>query len=148
MKPTEGKAIYDNCLIGIDPDVQASGFAIYDKKAKRLTELKTLDLTDLFDELKAYNANYHISVNLEAGFLSTATWHKGGTGAAQNVGRNSEIGRQIEKFLKKNNIDYKLIKPAGYSSYDHKKFCMYTGWDIKNRTNPETRVAGLLVFGY
>lgn len=133
-------------VIGIDPDVSKSGFSIYNRVTKNL-ELFDYDLFDLFNVLLQMK-DLNILVRLEAGHLEKGVWHKGGNGAAKKVGANHEIGRQIEKFCKSNQIRYQLVKPCGFSSYDHNKFCSITGWDKKIRTNPEKRVAGLLVWGY
>lgn len=134
-------------LIGIDPDCDKSGFALYDPKAKQIMTLQTFDFFDLMEELNLHDQLYDLTVHLEAGWLIKGNWHKGGSKKSGNsVGRNHEIGRQIEKFLKRQNIAYKLVEPQGYSSYTHELFCAVTGWKLK--TNAETRVAGLLVFGY
>lgn len=133
-------------FIGIDPDVKASGFAIWNKKE---LQLFSYDLFDLLCQLSLYHAKYKVAVKLEAGWLAKGlNWHKGGYGSANAVGRNHEIGRQIEKHCIKHNIKYDLIKPLGYSSWNHNKFCTFTKWPKNKRTNPETRVAGLLVYGY
>jgi len=130
--------------IGIDPDCTASGFSVWDKSEKKFILLKTLDLTDLFFEITIRS---HIikEVRLEAGHLKKGTWHKGGVGMAKKVGANHEIGRQIEKFLIKTKIPYQLILPQGYSGWSHERFVAMTGY--VGRTNPETRVAGMLVYG-
>lgn len=132
--------------IGIDPDVEASGFAVWDKV--NLTALRCYDLPDLFDSLLLYHKSTAVFIRLEAGWLAKGlNWHKGGNGAANKVGRNHEIGRQIEKFCIKHNIPYKLILPAGYTSYTHESFCNITKWPIKVKTNSETRVAAMMVYG-
>lgn len=133
-------------LIGIDPDCDKSGFAVYHPATKQLSNLKTFDLTNLFNEIMLKAEQFDITVKLEAGWLKPGTWHKGGNGQAKRVGANHEIGRQIEKFLQKNGVKYDLILPQGYSSWKHDQFVKYTGW--QDKTNSETRVAGMLVFGY
>lgn len=143
--------------IGIDPDVDRSGFALWDKAKKKLVALSTEDLFDLTALLQAYNSANRIMVRLEAGWLIAKSNFSdrnilGSRGAneriAKNVGANHEIGRQIEKYCKKNNIPYELVKPLGYSDYKHDTFCAYTGWSGTKRTNSEERVAGMLVYGY
>lgn len=139
--------IKPDLFIGIDPDVEASGFAIWNKK--ELVELSCLDLPDLLAQLKAHNDQSNIMVRLEAGWKAKGlNWHSGGLGSANAVGRNHEIGRQIEKYCIKHEIPYQLVLPLGYSGWDHKRFCKYTKWPEKVKTNSEKRVAGLLVFGY
>lgn len=128
-------------IIGIDPDTNKSGFAIFNTQNKRLT-LHEYVLWDLFYELLKFDVP--MLVRLEAGHTVKSTWHKGGNGMAKRVGANAEIGRQIEKFCMTHNIDHVLIKPCGLSQVTHDTFCKITGWDVKVLTNPEKRVAGLL----
>ena len=133
--------------IGIDPDVSKSGFAVWQNKEYK--ELSCYYLPDLLLTLTAYHREYDVLVRLEAGWLSKGlNWHKGGLGSANKVGRNHEIGRQIEKYCIKCDIPYALVKPLGYSSYNHGLFCKTTKWPVKQKTNPETRVAGMLVYGF
>lgn len=143
--------------IGIDPDVHASGVAIWQTSVKQFTELSCEDLFDICLTLSSMHAEYSIVVRLEAGWLLNKSNFSdrnvnGTRGAneriAKNVGANHEIGRQIEKYCIKHGIPYQLVKPLGYSSYDHKTFCAYTKWPLTTRTNSETRVAGMLVYGY
>lgn len=131
-------------IIGIDPDTDKSGIACFYTKSKSLS-VGQLDLHDLFDDLLKFNIK-KVLVRLEAGHKVKSTWHKGGNGMAKRVGANHEIGRQIEKFCIKFNIPYELVKPCGLSGIKHDTFCKITGWPIKELTNPEKRVAGLLAF--
>jgi len=134
----------EKLFIGIDPDVDKSGFALWLPEFKELM-LNQYSLFDLFNELLGYHKNYDLTVVLEAGHKVKKTWHKGGNGMAKRVGANNEIGRQIEKFLTDNKISFELVMPKGYSSYTHKDFCKITGY--KGQTNSEKRVSGLLVYG-
>jgi hypothetical protein len=135
--------------IGIDPDVSKSGLAVWDTKNKCFEDLCCEDMPDLCNSLSALHEAYSIVVRLEAGWLANGlNWHRGGLGSANAVGRNHEIGRQIEKYCIKQSIPYQLVKPLGYSSYKHQTFCAITKWPLTQRTNSETRVAGMLVFGY
>jgi hypothetical protein len=134
--------------IGIDPDVQASGLAVWDSKEKVIVALSTYTLPEVFEILENYNSNNRIMVRLEAGWLIKGNWHRGGSKLSGNaVGRNHEIGRQIEKYCITIGIPHQLVKPPGYSSYTHQVFCAITRWPIKVSTNTETRVAALLVYG-
>jgi hypothetical protein len=136
-----------NLYIGIDPDVDKSGFAVWD--GNNYIELTCLSLPDLMTALKAYHDEYLVMIRLEAGWLAKGlNWHAGGLASANAVGRNHEIGRQIEKYCKANGIAYTLVKPLGYSSCTHERFCMITKWPKHIRTNGDVRVAALLVYGY
>lgn len=134
-----------NIIIGIDPDTNKSGYAEYFIKEKNL-ELCQFDLSDLFERLLFVSLTNKILVRLEAGHNVKSTWHTGGNGMAKRVGANHEIGRQIEKYLIKNNIKHELVNPFGGSKVNHETFCSITKWNIKNKTNPEIRVAGLLAY--
>ena len=136
--------------IGIDPDVDKSGMAIFNYEDSQL-HLYQYDLPDLFQQLlnqhfKSQKNDYRLLIRLESGHKVARTWQKRTVGTIKNVGRNLEIGSQIEKFLVKYNIPYELVNPFGGSSINHEKFCKITNWDKKKLTNPEKRVAGLLAY--
>ncbi len=139
--------------IGIDPDVDKSGFAVIriePFKKPKIVQLTTMDLFDLCYLLKSLSEIYleadktEYLVHIEAGWLNKSVNHHtsankfiaGKIGSA--VGANLEIGKQIEKFCKKHGIKYKLYKPNS-TKWDAKKFKMVTGWD--GRTNSEMRDA-------
>lgn len=131
-------------IIGIDPDCDKSGVASWNGERLILGELT---LWKLFDFLKLKSETHmgkDLIVRLEAGHKNKKTWHKGGNGMAKRVGANNEIGRQIEKYCINHNIQFKLVAPCGLSNVNHELFCKITGWDLKVKTNPEKRVAGLL----
>lgn len=130
-------------IIGIDPDVDKSGFAIWIFNQK--LRLEQHDLHDIFHTLLSLKDNCF--VRLEAGHKDKATWHKGGNAMARKVGRNHQVGFEIENFCNRFNIPLELVKPCGLSNINHETFCKITGWDVKKLTNPEKRVAGLLAFG-
>ncbi len=133
--------------IGVDPDVDKSGFAVYDPSVDKFPELYSYDLIDLFEELKKFSKKkVEIVVILEAGWLISSTnFNGGGLRGAQHVGRNHQVGREIEKACIKFGIKYVLRRPRGYSSYKHTTYCALTKHKGK-RTNEDTRVAGLFAF--
>lgn len=139
--------------IGIDPDTEKSGFAVIriePFKKPQIVQLTTMDLFDLCYNILSLSKLYleadkvEFMVHIEAGWLNNSVNHHpsqnkfiaGKIGSA--VGANLEIGKQIEKFCKKNGIKYKLYKPTS-TKWDAKKFKMITGWD--GRSNPEMRDA-------
>jgi hypothetical protein len=135
-------------IVGIDPDTNQSGLAIYVRATGelRLYELGLFEIYDLFSKCREEEETFF--VRLEAGHTVKSTWHKGGNGMAKRVGANHEIGRQLEKLLKKLDIPYELVKPCGFSDYSHQMFCQITKWPLSAKTNPEKRVAGLLCYNY
>jgi hypothetical protein len=131
-------------IISIDCDVNLSGVCIIIDG--ELEYLNCMKLWDVFIKLESIKSKEHIVI-IEAGWLNkNRSWHGGGKGSAYDVGRNHEIGIQIEKFCKDHKINYRLEKPRGYSSVSHDTFMTITEWKHIKRTNPETRVAGLFAF--
>jgi len=133
-------------FIGIDPDVDKSGFCILNDKMQ-IEKLTTLDLVDLFSELTALQNNCanSIIVFVEAGWNNKTNFHvKGIDNALKSakiggyVGANHEIGKQIIKFCKKTGIDVKEITPKSHKM-DSADFKERTGY--KGRTNQEMRDA-------
>lgn len=100
-------------LIAIDPDLHKSGIAIYDTEKKCLLEVTTLALWDVFDLIKKHKEDYFIIEYSD----KTSTWHKGGKGAALNVGKNKAIGQTIIAYFEHLKSNFKVVKPAGYSNY-------------------------------
>lgn len=135
-----------DCIIGIDPDVDKSGIArSFPFDSDEETRLWNLDLYDTMEMIRNMKC-FKLLVRLESGHAIKKSWGRRTPGALKNVGANNEIGSQIEKFMIKYNIPYELVPPFGGSKIGHELFCKITGWDVKKRTNPETRVAGLLVY--
>jgi hypothetical protein len=142
-----------NYRIGIDGDVDKSGFAVIriePFKKPQIIQLTTLDLFDLCENLRALNEVYkeatkvEFMVFIEAGWLNNSVNHHTSQNKfvagkiGSSVGANLEIGKQIEKFCKKYNIQYRLYKPTT-TKWDAKKFKMITGYE--QRTNSEQRDA-------
>ena len=130
--------------IGIDPDIEKCGYAVWDKSDSSL-EYRTISVIELFEDFKLWNVPIHVI--LEAGWLiNKSNWHgKSGNVAqriAKNVGENHAAGKIIEQFLKYYNISYELVKPKG--KIDAKTFEKITS--IK-RSNQDVRDAVMLVYG-
>lgn len=135
-------------LIGIDPDVTASGFA--KKEGKQIT-LKNLSFFELFDELSFYKEReIKPTVYVECGFLNKGNWHKtNGSNSVnaqigQRTGANHETAKKIVEMCIYLNIPYVEVKPTR-SKVDAKFFQQITG--IKTRTNQETRDSYMLIYG-
>ena len=136
-------------IIGIDPDVQKSGFAIWNTESKQFEEVLDVRLWELFGWLERLNTAKErspIKVYMEAGYIVKRHWQKKGHGVAKSVGENQGICKAIEAFLNHLNIPYELLPPAGYSNYTHEAFCKITGWDKSIRTNSEKRAAAMMVY--
>lgn len=102
-------------ILGLDPDLTASGLAIYNKEIKQL-EYKAIKFFDLYRWLNANKENIE-QVKVEAGWLNAksnfrVTKSKGiGERIAKNVGENHATGKLIIEMLEDLQIPYKLSKP-------------------------------------
>jgi hypothetical protein len=139
-------------IIGIDADLHKSGVTIYETETKEILFCKALSWCKLFDLLKE---NKEYKVYLEAPQLNKkANWHnKFETNrgkldvTAENVGKNKGAAIIIENILKELNINYQLLKPAGYSLVlkNAKTFKKTTKYN--ETTNEDARASAAMVFG-
>lgn len=142
--------------IGIDPDIDRSGVAVWDSQEKEFYFLNTLDFFPLFhflyNEFHPIHQNKCALLRIEAGFLNKSNWHGG---AKFSGSANTEIGRRtginhatamlIEKMAKDIGIDYELVKPTKSKVNDANYFKKLTGYT--KQTNQEKRDAAMLVYG-
>lgn len=139
-------------FIGIDPDVDKSGFAVWCSKSKALKELKVSRFFELIYEIDSIiSEGFEVVVCIEAGWLiKKSNFHsrKGQTKAvgekiAKAVGANHQVGKLIAEYCDNKKIAFGLIKPQGKKNAD--EFKKITGY-VK-RTNSEMRDSAMLVFG-
>lgn len=139
--------------IGIDPDVDKSGFVIWDKEKKALLDVDSATLPEMMTRLLRMKGRIALVI-VEAGYLNKGNRHtfKGQTVAAaaktgENVGRNHQRGMDIVEILEWMKIPYRLQKPITPNKWkdDAAYFKTITGWHGK--TNPEKRDAAMLVYG-
>lgn len=105
-------------ILAIDPDLRKSGVASYDTFAKGLMSVESLPLWEVFEfaeRVKKHRPDDHI-VLIERS-SSKKTWHPGGDGASQNVGKNKAIAELLIDFCKAKGVNFHCIEPDGYSSY-------------------------------
>jgi hypothetical protein len=137
-------------LIGIDPDVNKSGVARYNKLNKELG-LTTLTFFELFDYLSYEKGKIDIKILIEAGWLNKSNWHTENknkyisTMIGNRTGANHETGRKIVEMCEYLKLKYELIIPKK-SKVNHEYFKKLTG--ITSKTNQEERDAAMLVWGY
>lgn len=93
-------------IIGIDPDVDKSGFAVLDTKQRKV-EIRAFPFADIIQELKVCErltttTQKRVVVVVEASWMHTANWHlkrgeSGRQAAAKgyDVGRNHQVGKLI-----------------------------------------------------
>ena len=135
--------------IGIDPDTDKSGVAVWNSKEKTL-EVKTMRFFELMDWLKG-SINSNCIVIIEAGWLNKkSNFHDrayqskaAGESIAKRVGANHEAGRKIVEMCEYLNIGYQLVIPKVRKTTSE-QFEYITGMKVKNQ---EMIDAGMLVFG-
>lgn len=136
-------------LIGIDPDVDKSGFARIEGNQLKLDNLSFFDL---YEELKSYQEIVvKPVVYVECGYLNKSNFHKkAGMSAALNAkigertGANFETAKKIVEMCEYLKIPYVKIKPKA-SKITNNYFKKITG--INTRTNQEQRDAMMLIWG-
>jgi hypothetical protein len=139
----------EKIFIGIDPDTDKNGVAIWYKQLKKL-ELSNLRFFELFSLLSELKTKYDICVIVDAGWLNKSNFHAIGTNKGINakigerVGANHETGKKIVEMCEYLCIQNALHKPTKTKA-KAAEFAALTGF--KGRTNQEVRDAGLLVFG-
>lgn len=133
--------------IGIDPDVEKSGFALINGKDY---ELLNLTFFELFEKLKTLKKD-KLKVYVECGYLNKSNWHTKRNGSAavnaqigQRTGANHEVAKKILEMCVYLEIEHYAIRPTA-RKIDSKTFQALT--KIKERTNQEKRDAFMLVFG-
>lgn len=138
--------------IGIDPDVDKSGFAVWHKPMQKFSSIETLTLPEMLDKLHSLRDNIALVV-VEAGFLNKGNRHtfKGQSVAAaaktgENVGRNHQRGMDIVEILEWMRIPYRLQKPSTKNSWKDSEATFQKITGVKGG-NPEKRDAAMLVFG-
>ena len=148
-------------IVGIDPDLTKSGFAVYDRVEKRLVECTTVSFTGVqwliekkypgcFVRLEAgwliAKSNWHLSRALGAKY-SPITAQRIAERQAKNVGENHAVGKLLNEWLTEKKIPFELVKPFGATTFfkDRKVFKATTGWEA--RTHNDGRTAAAICWG-
>lgn len=134
-------------IIGIDPDLEKSGVAIYrEDKSLELMCLSFFDVLKVFDE---HGPNIQ-KVVIEAGWLNRkSNFHCAknqqiGERIAKNVGENHAVGKLLIEACAIRLIETQLLRPTD-TKKNAEEFARITGY--QGSTNPEKRDAGMLVYG-
>lgn len=145
--------------IGIDPDVEKFGFAVWHRPLQKFASVESLTLVDLMKKLDDLRDNIALVV-VEAGWLNKSNWHlsyvpkkakirnplKYAAEAGEKTGRNQQRGMDIVEILEFMRIPYRLQRPMKPNTWknDADMFKKMTGWE--KRTNPESRDAAMLIY--
>lgn len=145
-------------IIGIDPDVEASGVATLIRRTKKI-DATTMTLPALMDYLRRVRyPTLTVSVVVEASWTTSHNFHSlpsdSKTVAAKkgyHVGRNHQIGIDIADIARHFSLDVRLQPPlrkiwtGKNRKITHKEICAITGYTAK-RSNQEERDAMLLAW--
>lgn len=145
-----------NKIIGIDPDIDKSGIAIYVRNDKSLI-LENWTLGKLIKNFDYFNRKRVLFV-VEAGYLNKSNWHikKTSSVVAGEIGRrtgeNHATAKQIVNIIKEFGFDCVELPPLAKvwkgGKISHKEFlekCKKDGVIVDvNRSNQEERDAGLI----
>ena len=137
--------------IGIDPDVDKSGFAAKNSNDKQFAHIWQYSFFDLIYQIELIKIVHDVVVVVEAGWLiKKSNWHSNpkqskavGEKIAKAVGANHQVGKLFVEWCESKNIECIEVKPMG--KLNAREFKKITGWE--QRTNPEQRDAAMLVFG-
>lgn len=147
-------------IIGIDPDVEASGVATLCLKTKRIdaTTMTLPALTDYFRRVCNEHPTLVVSVVVEASWTTAHNFHSLPSDSkavaakkGYHVGRNHQIGIDIADIARHFNLAVKLQPPLRkiWKGKDrkitHEEICAITGYTAK-RSNQEERDAMLLAW--
>lgn len=154
-----------NIIVGIDPDIDKSGYAVLKYDERKVTTIEALGFFQLQSYLtaladRARNLDVSLVVVVEASWMISGNWHvnqfdRRNRAAAKgyDVGRNHQVGQLIVEMCKVNNIPVVEHIPLRkcWSGKDrkitHEELTQFCPVD-KTRTNQEMRDAALLAWSY
>lgn len=145
-------------IIGIDPDVEASGVATLISGTKKI-EATTMTLPVLMDYLRRVQyPTLTVAVVVEASWTTAHNFHllpfdnkAVATKKGYKVGRNHQIGIDIANIARHFSLDVRLQPPlrkiwkGKNRKITHEEICAITGYTAK-RSNQEERDAMLLAW--
>lgn len=146
-------------IIGIDPDVEASGVATLIRGTKKI-DATTMTLPALMDYLRRVRniPRWSVAVVVEASWTTAHNFHSLPSDSkavaakkGYHVGRNHQIGIDIADIARHFSLDVRLQPPLRkiWKGKDrkitHEEICAITGYTAK-RSNQEERDAMLLAW--
>lgn len=147
-------------IIGIDPDVEASGVATLNPKTRMMsaTTMSLPALTDYLKRIRTECPTQSICVIVEASWTTAHNFHSLPSDSkavaakkGYHVGRNHQIGIDIADIARHFSLDVRLQPPLRkiWKGKDrkitHEEICAITGYTAK-RSNQEERDAMLLAW--
>lgn len=154
-------------IIGIDPDLEKSGYAVWSKKDRKIVEYGSYSLPELIElKVKPLIEKYgveDIKFHVEAGWLNaksnfrlTNVKSELSDKVAKDVGQNQGTGKQIVEYLKFFGCNVSIVKPtrkggdkkgSAYTSVGKRNFEKNYGFKV-GQVNDEERDAIAICYGY
>ncbi len=141
----------NNYVIGLDPDSDKPGVAVY--KNGKLIAVKSLGLFNLMDLLSGMKTDGSVHAHIENVCANNSRFKKGGvknaraaTAINRSIGMVQQSQRNLEEMLNHLGISYTLhaIDSKWKSQRGKREFELVTGW--KGQSNEDSRSAAY--FGY
>ena len=139
-------------LIGIDTGTH-TGFAVYDTKAKKLTEVTSMMIHKAMERI-AELKKLHTDIKVRVEDPRQRTWF--GTERMtreeerkrlQGVGSVKRDATIWEDYLTELGVEFEMVAPKrNITKMSQEYFKQLTGW--KKQTNEHSRDAAMLVFGF
>lgn len=152
--------ITNGYILGIDPDVEKSGFSLLDCKSRTFLSMSALSFTDairFFSRLAADENIRPIRIVIEDSDMSV-NWHykktdKPGVIAAKgrSIGLCHATYRHLKEYAEELGFEVKAKKPlvkmwkGTDGKITHKELSVFVS-DLPPKTNPEMRDAALLAW--
>ena len=154
---------HEGYILGIDPDVSKSGFALLDCEARKFTQVEALTfpaVIDRFAELAAMKADgKDIVVVMEDSDLAT-NWHYNSRDSkavcaakGRSVGLCHATARHLKECAENFGLEVVMMKPLRkfWKGRDGKithEEALYFMRGLPKQTNQESREAALLAWAY
>ena len=135
-----------NITIGVDPDSDGHGIAIYiDGKLAELTKWNLMDFIPHAADSRIFFAIENVMANQFIYGRNVKANKTVQSKVAMNIGRCQQAQVELEKVLKHHGAEYTLIKPMkGNWATDKAQFEKVTGWI--GRSNADARSAAFMGF--
>lgn len=141
--------IFANIYLGIDPDSDRSGIALWDAREKKLLECKAVNFFEVLHLLDVVKDQKGIAI-IEAGWLNKKSNFHPAQGPsvreniAKKVGQCEQVGKLLVQYCELHAIRYQTIRPTRNKKQNDFIF-QQTQWP--GRSNQEMRDAAALVYG-
>ena len=147
----------DKTYIGIDPDVDGSGYAVIWPDWERIS-CRNLSIPEILRDADIRQKGRTVFVIEAAWLTGKVNWHFSGgenrrvsSAMGYSIGRNHQAGMDIAALLRHMGHEVREVRPLKKlwrgkdGKITHDEICRLTGWDAKG-SNQEQRDALLLAW--